>query len=428
MLASLTVLRLYSGFLLSPYFDNAATSHPKPEQVYQASSEALRKGGSPGRGAHRVALDAGRLQFDGRSNIAKYLGIKDSSRLIFTSGCTAAINLVLNGLVAAGRLQAGTTVLVSSFEHNAVMRPLTAIALQLNLNIVTVPPLPSGLLPGQSGAMVDLKLLAELLDLHKPALCVFTRASNVTGEVLDLESISSFLADRGIPLLVDAAQSAGYVLESLSSNSAVSFWVTSGHKGLLGPSGIGLLYLKEGEELGLTNYGGTGSNSNSFDMPDALPDRFEPGTAAPHLVSGLTAGVNFAAAQAGALHQNQESLTLKLLQRLADLDKKKGLGSIELPGRPTWLFKASEGERLKSCKHFLPVFSLSFAKLGITPDRVAQKLDHDFDIATRPGLHCALLAHQTLGTTEQGLLRVSFGAFTTAGEVDSLIDGLTRIL
>jgi len=375
-----------------------------------------------------VALDAGRLQFEGRSDIAKYLGVKDSSRVIFTSSCTAAINLVLNGMVAAGRFQSGDSVLVTSFEHNAVMRPLTAIALRLNLNIVVVPPVIAGLLPGQLGALVDLKILQDLLDLHKPALCVFTRASNVSGQILELEPVASLLEKRGVPLMIDGAQSAGHVVENLAASAAVSFWLTSGHKGLLGPSGIGLLYIKDGEDLGLTCFGGTGSNSDSFAMPEALPDRFEPGSAAPHLVAGLAAGVAFVNAQANALHQNQESLSLKFLEGLANLDKKKSAGAIDLSGRPDWLFEASEGERFKSLKSFLPVFSLSFAKLGITPDRVALKLDQDFDIAARPGLHCALLAHQTLKTSEQGLLRISFGAFTTASEVDVLLSALNTIL
>jgi len=412
---------------LSPYFDNAATSHPKPEQVYQASSEALRLGGSPGRGAHRIALDAGRLVFQSRESIASFLGMADSSRLILAPGCTAAINIVLNGLLKANRIKTGDTVLVSAFEHNAVMRPLAAMAELLNLNIVVVPPARAAEPDRCFKSLIDAQALSRLLDQHKPSLCAFTRASNVTGQILDLEMISSILAGRDIPLLLDAAQSAGHVKENLSAQANVSFWLSSGHKGLLGPSGIGLLYIKPSEELGLSVLGGTGSNSDSWQMPSEFPDRFEPGTAAPHLVAGLAAGVAFVVSQGEALRQNEQSLSLKFLQGLASLNKRKLERAIELVGRPLWDFNVPERDQSENLKNFLPVFSLSFARLGMTPDQVAQQLDLAFDIATRPGLHCALLAHQTLASTEQGLLRVSFGAFNTAGEVDQLLDALARI-
>jgi len=425
---------------LNLYFDNAATSHPKPEEVYQACDQVLRAGGNAGRGGHSVSLAAAMRHFESRHEIAQFLGIADSSRLIFTSGCTASINLVLNGMVGAGRLKAGDTVLTSAFEHNAVMRPLKALADGLNFNLVVV--------PGQCDALIDLEKLDSLLAARKPALCIFARASNVTGQILDLHAVSTLVEGYGIPLLIDAAQSAGIVPEQLStSSSGVSFWVASGHKNLLGPPGIGLLYVRENQLLNPPLGGGTGSGSESFSMPEALPDRLEPGSPAVHLACGVAAGVRYLQSLPGGLataRAHDNVLSMRFLHGLAVLNQSSidsGLGIIELVGRPSWNLNLPVEAQTQVVEDYLPVFSLRYmtvdkagdvnnlpqtrlAPAGLTPDRVAQYLDADFGMASRPGLHCALLAHQTLGTVEQGLLRVSFGHYNTEAEVDSLLAAL----
>ncbi len=458
------------------YFDNAATSHPKPEEVYQACDKALRAGGNPGRGAHSLSFAAATLQFESRHEIAQYLGIQDSSRLIFTSGCTASINLVLNGMVGAGRLKAGDTVLTSAFEHNAVMRPLKALAESLPLNLVVVPALKAiaeaGVVASSSGAshfaaLVDLVQLDALLLLHKPALCIFTRASNVTGQILDLDAVAALVSRYGTPLLIDAAQSAGIVHECLEGdlaleksdlhNSSVSFWVASGHKSMLGPPGIGLLYVAHGEVLDPPFRGGTGSRSESFSMPEALPDRLEPGSPAVHLACGVAAGLRYLQSLPSGFdsaRQHENILSLRFLHGLAVINQvarnpaiaasgtldsttiNSGRGTIELVGRPSWNLNLPAEAQRQLVEDYLSVFSLRFVSGAgekiveskviqkLTPDKVAQYLDDNFGMATRPGLHCALLAHQTLGTVDQGLLRVSFGHGSTEDEVDSLLAAL----
>lgn len=395
------------------YFDNAATSYPKPEGVYLACDQALRSGGSSGRGAHGLALAAARLQFESREQIAHFLGVADSSRLVFTSGCTASINLVLNGLRGGGRLKGGDVVLVSAFEHNAVMRPLNALAAELGLTVLTVP-------PEAGGGLLDCRALASMLKEHSPALCIFTRASNVTGRILDLDAIeplfvSSAGSDSSVTkpaLLIDAAQSAGVVVEDLS-REFISFWVCSGHKGLLGPPGIGLLYVRQGEQLDPPWRGGTGSRSESYAMPEVYPDRLEPGTAAPFLAAGVAAGVAYLQDFGrDKLWAHDRQLSEQFLEGLRRLNQTFG---VELIGR------SLSGD----CLQNLPIFALQFA--AISPDVVAQRLDCQYDMATRPGLHCALAAHQTLGTVHSGLLRVSFGVSTSAEQVDQLLQALQNI-
>lgn len=395
--------------------------------------------------------------FESRHEIAQFLGIADSSRLIFTSGCTASINLVLNGLVGASRLKAGDTVLTSAFEHNAVMRPLKALAASLDLNLVVVPANveEKSLNASQCSsdcfeALVDIKELDSLLASRKPALCIFARASNVTGQILDLDAVSAVVSRHRVPLLIDAAQSAGIVPEWLStSSSGVSFWVASGHKNLLGPPGIGLLYVRENELLNppLGGGTGTGSGSESFSMPEALPDRLEPGSPAVHLACGVAAGVRYLQSLPGGLataRAHDNVLSMRFLHGLAVLNQSSidgGLGRIELVGRPSWNLNLPVEAQTQVVEDYLPVFSLRYmsvdkagdvdslsqtrlAPARLTPDRVAQYLDADFGMASRPGLHCALLTHQTLGTVEQGLLRVSFGHYNTEAEVDSLLAAL----
>lgn len=419
------------------YFDNAATSHPKPEQVYQACDQALRAGGSAGRGTHKLSLAAAIRQFESREKIAAYLGIGDSSRLIFTGGCTASINLVLNGLRGAGRLKSGDCVLVSSFEHNAVMRPLHALALELGLKVV---PVPTDILSGdslsgdslsgdsvsgeqpQAKSMIEATALEQCIAEHRPALCIFTRASNVTGSVLDLEALGPVFRNNSyhLPLLIDAAQSAGSVAENLTEDDFISFWVTSAHKGLLGPPGLGLLYIKAGEEINCDWRGGTGSilaGGDSFAMPEVYPDRLEPGTQPVHLLCGLAAGIEFLSQDQAEHLEHELTLSRHFLAGLEAMGE-----GLRLVGRPLHL---SGTRRQRPGLDYLPVFSLAFT--SVSPEVVAQRLDSQYDMATRAGLHCALAAHQTLGTAEEGLLRISFGLFNKVSEIEALLLALAEI-
>ncbi len=305
------------------YFDNASTTFPKPESVYKVCDSVLRSAGNPGRGAHRLAYNSSRQIFEARECLADFLGVADGHRLVFTAGCTQSINLVLAGLIGAQKLRAGDRVLVTSFEHNAVMRSLAYHESRDGIEVVQVP-------AGPDGNLVDLAALRRISsESPKPALAVFTRASNVTGALLDLETVSRMLEDADIPLLVDAAQSAGFVRDDLSHLTGVTYYAASGHKGLYGPPGIGILYVRSQHfELDPPYCGGTGSRSDSLAMPTFLPDRLEPGTHGVQLAAGLAEGVRY------VLDHGPESM-LARARSLVDyfLFKTIDIDAIEIKGR-----------------------------------------------------------------------------------------------
>lgn len=387
------------------YFDNAATTYPKPEAVYQVCDSILRRAGNPGRGAHKLAYQASRDVFEAREQICDFLGGEDSARLIFTGGCTQSISMVVGGMVGAGRLKAGDRVLVSRFEHNAVMRTL---AYHERVDKIVVEVVPAG----RDGNLIDLVALRRMLSQEpKPALAAFCRASNVTGALLDLPVISQLLEEADVPLLLDAAQSAGLIVDDLSEHSGVSFYAASGHKALYGPPGIGILYVQEGQELDPPICGGTGSQSDKWSMPDFLPDRLEPGTHGVQLAAGLAEGVRFV--QERGPHnilRHEQELVERFINLAADIP------AIEIRGR-----FAPETANAKATE-YLPVVCFTYA--GLTADRVADWLDTGYGIAVRAGLHCAISTHQVLATDRTGLARVSFGAFNTAAEVDMLLAAL----
>ncbi|MBS1992897.1 MAG: aminotransferase class V-fold PLP-dependent enzyme [Cyanobacteria bacterium SZAS LIN-3] len=382
------------------YFDNAATSFPKPEAVYLACDMALRTMGNPGRGAHQMALNAARVMFEGREALGAFLKLP-SERLAFTNGCTASINLVLNGLIGCGRLESGDTILCSSFEHNAVMRPLQWLAEHRGVRIVKVAPAAgnSGIFDGDSFE----RLVAECA----PKLCVLTLASNVTGAVLDLGLANSLCLSHGIPLLIDGAQGSGTLALDLSQYGGIAFFAASAHKGLLGPAGLGFLYVAEGQNLDPLYCGGTGSRSESLQMPQFMPDRLEPGSPAVHLVAGLTAALAYLEQHGAALRLHESALGDYFEGKL------QKLAGIKVHGR------AAHGQ-------FLPTFALSLEGLGA--DVAADRLDQKYNIAVRPGLHCAVSAHETLGTASGGLVRVSFGYANQIAEIDLLCQALSELL
>jgi len=386
------------------YFDNAATSFPKPEAVYLACDQALRSLGNPGRGAHRLALNAARVMFEGRESLGNFLSLPPE-RLAFTAGCTAAINLVLNGLVGAARLGRGDTVICSSFEHNAVMRPLQWLSDHHGIKIVKIAPAPSHY------GLIDEADFEAVLSREKPKLCVLSLASNVTGAALDLELADRLCGKYKVPLLIDGAQGTGALDLNLANYPALSFFAASAHKGLLGPAGLGFLYVAEGQSLDPLYCGGTGSRSESLEMPEYMPDRLEPGTAPVHLVAGLSAAIDHLEREGAAIVERERVLSTYFLQKLATMPQ------LKLHGRPPLI--ESGGTK------FLPTFSLSMKALGA--DIIADHLDQKYNMAVRPGLHCAVSAHQILGTVSGGLLRVSLGFANSEIEIDSLFQALAEI-
>lgn len=377
------------------YFDNAATTYPKPPEVYQAQDSYFRSAANPGRGSHKLALESARVIFETRLMLSAFLGIRDASRLVFTGGCTESINMALKGLA----WKAGDVVVTSALEHNSVMRPLRQLERRERIRIVTV--------PYAGSEVIDPAQLSETFQEHRPKLCVLAEASNVTGDLIDLSMPAEVCRNHAVPLMVDAAQSAGFS-PSRVEELGVSLWCASGHKGLLGPPGVGLLYVSPEVKLEPLVAGGTGSGSESLTMPDAYPDHLESGTLPGPAIVGLGAGVTWLNSRgAHKTAEHERKLAARFLAWATDNCH------IIVYGPP------ADAERRTGI--------VSFQMRGLTPDRVADLLDQEYGIAVRPGLHCAALAHNTLGTLASGLVRASFGPFNTDQEVDELCRSLERI-
>ncbi len=378
------------------YLDNAATSYPKPEAVYQATDQALRNlGGSPGRGSHRMALDAGRQLLDARECVADFFGIRDSSRVVFTANATEAINLALFGI-----LNPGDRVVTSTMEHNAVIRPLHALQSR-GVQVVKVPPGPDGCL--QPAAVRD----AVMADLQSTRMLVLTHASNVTGSIQPIEDLGPWCRRHGILLLVDAAQTAG-LLPIHVEEMAIDLFAAPGHKNLMGPPGCGLLYVREGLRPTPLIYGGSGADSASELPPEQLPERLESGTANLPALAGLQAGIAFIRETGQHIIRRHKT---ELLTHLSE-------GLRALPG--ITLYGPSAPENLAGV--------LSFNLADHDPAEIAFWLDTEHAVCVRAGLHCAPDAHRTLGTFPRGTIRVSPGYFSRHEDIHILIKSLRTLL
>ena len=418
------------------YFDNAATTFPKPEEVYKALDAQFRQAGNSGRGGHALAMGSARTIFAGREALADFFGVKRSERLIFTPGCTQSINMVLRS-GAIGRavgvlsgkgesigsakslgsrrwLQKDRVVLISSLEHNAVMRPLHQLQKVYGFRIEA--------LPYKPGAFCDLRDLSTALETYKPTLVILTEGSNVTGEMIDWFVAADLCKQHAVPLLIDAAQTAGRFPGCLA-HEGISFWCASAHKGLMGPQGLGLLYVHPDFDLEPLVSGGTGSASEQFDMPDVYPDRLESGTMPAPLIAGLSAGVEWMQKIAPLkIQEHEDKLAMRFLQWCEESPAVKIYGFPQTePGAPVD-FKLD----LERVSNRLPI--VSFKVAGHTPEHVAELLQQKANIAVRSGLHCAAQAHRTLGTQSTGLIRASFSIFNTLGEVDLLCRTLEQII
>ena len=375
------------------YLDNAATTFPKPEVVYLAQDEYSRQAANPGRGAHRLAMESARSVFEARNSVAALLGIKNVERLVFTPGCTHSINMALKGL----GLQADDVVMVSSLEHNAVMRPLRQLEQEVGIKVA--------FLPYAAKGIVDLHSFIEgMLKVH-PKLVIISEGSNVTGEMIDLRSVAAICGAHKVPLMIDAAQTAGRSRLSIEE-LGISIWCASGHKNLFGMPGCGLLYVAPHVQLRPLVAGGTGSRSDEFEMPDQFPDHLEAGTLAGPAIAALGAAARWIM-ETGVdnIIQHEMALTRQFLDWAAQRQAVRIYGNRENGGTSL----------------------VSFDVPGVACDRVAQILDDEYGIAVRTGLHCAASAHGTLGTLETGLVRASFSYFNTPEDVALLCEALQSI-
>lgn len=361
------------------YLDNGATSFPKPQAVSQAVARALEQGANPGRGGYGAAMEAGNLVLNCREAAGRLFHCKPE-QVVLTGNCTQGLNIAIGSLV-----KEGDRVLISGFEHNAVVRPLYARKVDLRI------------------AGRRLFQWEEILESFRRELrrgvdaAVFTYVSNVFGYILPVEKLAALCREAGVPFILDAAQAAGSL--KVSMELGADFIAMPGHKGLLGPQGTGLLLCGQpGKPL---LYGGTGSQSRSHEMPQDLPERLEPGTLNVPGAAGLAAGISMVERKGtDAIFRREHTQAEKLSRELRDLGFRvfageHQAGTVSFQGR-------------RDCEEI----AAYLGKRGI---------------AVRAGLHCAPLAHESVGTIAQGTVRVSFGHEANDSQRRALVKELAQM-
>lgn len=375
------------------YLDNGATTFPKPRNVINNVNKSLLNGANPGRGGHRLAIKASETVYNSRKTLADFFNIKNPENVIFTLNCTEALNIVIKGL-----LKEGDHVIISSLEHNAVIRPLKKL---------------EGRGVSYSVAEVVEKDNEKTLNNFRNAinentkLVVCTYASNVFGIKLPVERISALCHQYGILTCVDAAQAAGVVPIDLA-DSSIDYLCIAGHKSLYGPMGTGALIINCGTIPDSLIEGGTGSNSDNYNQPEILPDRFESGTQNLSGIAGFSAGVNFV----------KQKGILNIYKKEMDFIKKAYL---ELKRINNIKLYTEEPD----INYYVPV--LSFNVEGINCETVSEILSEKYNIATRSGLHCAPLAHKSYNTIDSGTVRIVPSVFNNENAIYSLVKAVNKI-
>jgi cysteine desulfurase family protein len=377
------------------YFDNAATSWPKPPGVVEAMVHFLEDvGANPGRSAHRRSIDAARVVYGAREAVAELFHAPDPLRVVFGHNVTEALNLALVGL-----LRAGDHVITSSMEHNSVMRPLRALERQ-GVEVTVVRCSPEGFLdPADVQAAIR----------SNTVMVVLNHASNVVGTLLPVDEIGRIARQHGLLLLVDAAQTGGAYPIDVPANN-IDLLAFTGHKSLYGPMGTGGLIIGERVDVDRMiplKRGGTGSRSEQEEQPHFLPDMCESGTLNAVGLAGLTAGIHWVLGQGVDAIRAHE---VALVQRLA-------AGLREIPGVTVFGGPDAEGQTA----------TVSFNIERMASSEMGLRLDEEFEILCRVGLHCAPAAHRTIGTFPNGTVRFGLGATSTSREVDVAIQAVSRL-
>ncbi len=376
------------------YFDNAATSWPKPPQMQAAMVDYLeRVGGSPGRSGHRLSIEASRIVGNTRDAVAELFNIDDPSRIAFTKNSTEALNIAIMGW-----LKPGDHVITSSIEHNSVMRPLRYLESEQIIELTVLPCAPTT-------GYLDPDQVRRAIKPHT-RLIILVHASNVIGNLLPIAEIGAVARAAEIPFLVDASQTAGaYPIDV--EQMKIDLLALTGHKSPLGPTGTGGLYVREGLELRPLARGGTGSRSEEEYQPDFMPDKLEAGTMNVVGLAGLVASVQFLLDVGIAkVCEHERKLVSRFLAQAREIPTLTVYGPMAVEQRAGLL---------------------SFNLAGQSPSRVGLILDQAFGITSRIGLHCAPAAHHTLGTYPDGTVRFGFSYFNTLDEIDYAIEALQKI-
>lgn len=374
------------------YLDNAATTFPKPKSVYQNVMKAMKSyGANPGRGSHGMAIEGAKVIYETRELLAKLFKLDDPMKVIFTFNATDGLNLAIKGI-----LKSGDHVIATEMDHNSVLRPIKELELKgVENTIVTC---------SEDGSIRVEDIVKAIKSNTK--LIVTTHVSNLTGTIFPIEAIGKICKSKNITYLVDAAQSAG-VLDIDVNKQNIDILSVPGHKGLLGPQGTGALLINSEIEIDYYKVGGTGSESSNLRQPNFYPDKFEAGT--PNLpgVAGLNAGVKYILDRGTDSILSHEKSLLDLF--ITEVDKNP---KIKIYGP-------------KRIEHRCGVVPINI--LDIDSSEVAYLLDTEYNIAVRPGLHCAPLAHKAIGTEKIGAVRFSVGPFNKNNDIKLAIKALNEI-
>ena len=379
--------------MMKHYLDYAATSAIRPPEVVAAVTDFLTDNGcTPGRGGHTCAMEAGRVAFRCRRTLARVLGVTgDPGQIAFMQNATHALNTALWGL-----LSEGDTVVISQYDHNAVLRPAHHLHRTRGVEV--------RMLSGDASGSVDLDEAARLLDGAR--VLVLNAASNVLGTALPVAELAALAEQAGAVVVADGAQSAGHLLLDLPA-AGVDVIAFTGHKGLLGPQGTGGLWVREGVYVDPLICGGTGGDSRLREMPAAMPDHLEAGTGNAPGIAGLLAGCEFVLDRGvAAIHEHEMGLKAMLRDGLEAIP---GLRVLSPPG--------PDG-----------VAVVTVVSDSVDPATLSDRLDREHGVLTRAGLHCAPEVHRILGTEETGALRFSLGWASTEEDVEAAVAGVEAIL
>ena len=365
------------------YLDNAATTMHKPRQVIDAVVSAMDSMGNASRGAHGGALQASRTVYDARCKAARLFGCSRPDHVVFTCNSTEALNIAIQGAI-----RPGSHVVTTDLEHNSVLRPLYRLQEEQGIELEFA--------RADCMGRLDMEGLEQMLRPDTGAI-VSTHASNLTGEIVDIGRIGRMARERGILFIVDASQSAGSIPIDMES-MGIDILCFTGHKGLMGPQGTGGMCIREGVEIRPLKEGGSGVQSYRRRQPEEYPTRLEAGTLNAHGLAGLSAALDFIL-ETGVetIGEKEQSLARHFYELIAGIDGVKVYGDFSTHMRG-------------------PVVALNIRDYDSS--EVSDALSQDYDIATRPGAHCAPRMHEALGTTDQGAVRFSFSWFNTMEEAE----------
>ena len=377
--------------MMSIYLDNAATSHPKPEAVIRAATDAMTvANANPGRSGHAAALAAARIVLDAREALTKLIGARDPMSVVHCFNCTDALNLAIKG-----SLHLGDHVIATALEHNSVLRPLCGLAARKRITLSLIEPRPDG--------FIDPEDVARAVT-DKTALIACTQASNVTGAIQPVAAIGQVARRCGVRYLIDGAQALGAMPVDVNALGC-DLYAFPGHKSLLGPQGTGGLYIRPGIRLNPLREGGTGSASDSVLQPEEPPERYESGTVNLPGIAGLGAGVKYVAARLSQIMMHERELTGALMEGL------RAVHGVTL---------YSPGE--EAARAGIVAFNAG----DMSSAQLADALS-DRGFAVRGGLHCAPYAHRFLGTLKRGAVRASVGHANTFEEIEAFVEAVREL-